>query len=83
MGVPPPASEESTAAPGAHLRDVLGLDPEAKQITVHYGVFPRGPNELATMTRSMLELMLELGYGIATSDSRTDASIVASRICRL
>lgn len=64
MGVPPPASEGSTTGPGAHLRDVLGLDPEAEQITVHYGVFPRGPNELATMTRSMLELMLELGYGI-------------------
>lgn len=46
------------------LMTLLGLEQGMREIEVVYGLAPRSGNELALLTRSMLELILELGFGI-------------------
>lgn len=43
---------------------LLGLDPAAPEFSVTYGAVPRNDREVAVLTRSMLELLIELGWGI-------------------
>jgi hypothetical protein len=52
------------AADVAKMRTLLGLKPDASQFSVTLGELPRNDRELAINTRSMLELMQELGAGI-------------------
>ena len=40
---------------------ILGLNPDLMEFTVVYGSAPRGGNEIAILSRSMLELIVELG----------------------
>src|SRR5574340_1408191 len=46
------------------VRKLLGLGEDASEFEVVYGLFPRKPNEMALLTRSMMEIMLQLGFGI-------------------
>ena len=46
------------------VRELLGLTGDATDFEVTYGLFPRGPNQVAVVTRSMMEIMLQLGFGI-------------------
>ncbi len=46
------------------VRELLGLDPQAKEFSVVFGVMPGSDREVAMLTRSMLEIMIELGAGI-------------------
>lgn len=46
------------------LRKALGIDPEASEIRVVYGSVPKGSRELALVTRSMLEILLDLASAI-------------------
>ncbi|MGH8863025.1 MAG: hypothetical protein ACREVZ_00010 [Burkholderiales bacterium] len=45
-------------------RTLLGLEPGLAEINVTYGSVPTNTREIAMMTRSMLEVMLELAAGI-------------------
>jgi hypothetical protein len=45
-------------------RELLGLTGDTTDFEVAYGLFPRGPNQVAVVTRSMMEIMLQLGFGI-------------------
>ena len=36
----------------------------AADFEVAYGLFPREPNQMAVVTRSMMEIMVQLGFGI-------------------
>ena len=42
------------------LRDLLGLDPEANEYSLVYGSLPRSNTEIALLTKSALEIMVEL-----------------------
>ncbi|KAF0101784.1 MAG: hypothetical protein FD187_1827 [bacterium] len=55
------------AEPGENTRRVrrlLGLEEDASEFEIAYGLIPRKPNEVAMLTRSMMEIMLQLGFGI-------------------
>ena len=43
------------------VRKVLGIDPEARELALTFGARPNNDRELAVLTRSMLEIFLELG----------------------
>jgi hypothetical protein len=43
---------------------LLGLEGIGSEFEIAYGLFPRNGSEVALLSRSMLELMLELGFGI-------------------
>jgi len=46
------------------VRKLLGLGEEVSEFEIAYGLIPRNPNEVAVLTRSMMEIMLQLGFGI-------------------
>lgn len=46
------------------LVELLGVREDATELEVVYGRVGRGRNEIAMITRSMLEIMLELGFSI-------------------
>ena len=53
------------------VRELLGLEKGIGEFEVTYGLVPRGPREVAMLSRSMLELLLELGFGIELPASHT------------
>jgi hypothetical protein len=46
------------------VRQLLGLAEDISEFEIAYGLVPRTPNEVAMLTRSMMEIMLQLGFGI-------------------
>ena len=46
------------------VRNLLGLGEDVSEFEIAYGLIPRHPNEVAVLTRSMMEIMLQLGFGI-------------------
>jgi len=46
------------------VRKLLGLGEDVSEFEIAYGLVPRKPNEVAMLTRSMMEIMLQLGFGI-------------------
>jgi hypothetical protein len=46
------------------VRHLLGLGEDVSEFEITYGLVPRNPNEVAMLTRSMMEIMLQLGFGI-------------------
>ena len=46
------------------LNSLLGLQPGEQEIRVTYGVIPQGDQEIAMLTRSMLQIMIELATQI-------------------
>jgi len=48
------------AADSNRLRELLGIDPGAQELSVVYGALPQNNREIAILTRSMLEILVEL-----------------------
>jgi hypothetical protein len=46
------------------VRQLLGLDEDVSDFQITYGLVPRNRNEVAVLSRSMMEIMLQLGFGI-------------------
>ena len=46
------------------VRELLGLTSDATDFEISYGLFPKSANQVAIVTRSMMEIMLQLGFGI-------------------
>jgi hypothetical protein len=47
------------------VRKTLGVTPDGNgEVTVGFGLLPRSPNEIAVLTRSMAEILLEVAAGI-------------------
>jgi hypothetical protein len=46
------------------VRQLLGLSEDVTDFEITYGLIPRNPNEVALLSRSMMEIMLQLGFGI-------------------
>jgi hypothetical protein len=48
----------------AQVRKLLGIDPNAAEITVTYGSAPTANNEVAVLTRSIMEIIIEMASQI-------------------
>ena len=46
------------------VRKMLGLDPQASEFNVVYGAIPRDDKEIAILTRSLLEVIIDLSADI-------------------
>ncbi len=53
--------DPDTEAEISSVRKLLGLDPEQREFKVVYGSLPADDQEIAILSRSMLEILLELG----------------------
>ena len=65
------------------LNSLLGLEPEEREMTVSYGFVPSHDREITMLTRSMLQIMIELATYIDVppvhiAESRTVPSLVIS-----
>ncbi len=49
---------------GRRVQELLGLEEGIGEIDITYGLFPRNRREVALLSRSMLEIMLQLGHGV-------------------
>ncbi|MDD5033374.1 MAG: hypothetical protein PHE55_01335 [Methylococcaceae bacterium] len=55
--------DENLRGTAEALRELLGLDPSAKEFSVVYGAIRSGKDEIAMLTRSMLDVLTDLsGY---------------------
>jgi hypothetical protein len=64
MVLPIPPGAGTLAADRAEIQRLLGLAPEATEYSLVFGLTPRTPTEIAVLTRSMIEIMVEFGVGI-------------------
>lgn len=51
-------------ASSRRVRELLGLDSGASTFEISYGLLPRNRNEVAVLSRSMMDILLQLGFGI-------------------
>jgi hypothetical protein len=58
-----PSSDEAEPL-ARRIRELLGLDPVAREFTVVYGTFPEPDAEIAILTRSILQVMIDLASQI-------------------
>jgi hypothetical protein len=58
-----PSSAEAEP-PGRSIRELLGLDPATREFTVVYGSFPEPDAQIAILTRSILQVMIDLASQI-------------------
>jgi hypothetical protein len=56
--------DEATEADRQLIRQKLGLNPDAKEFHLAFGAVAANDREIAVLTRSMLEIMVELAAGI-------------------
>ncbi|MFZ9011479.1 MAG: hypothetical protein ACO20W_06245, partial [Anaerohalosphaeraceae bacterium] len=54
------------------LQELLQIDGEAEELEVNYGALARSPNEIAMLTRSMLQIMIELAVSIDVPQEHVD-----------
>jgi hypothetical protein len=59
------------------IRELLKLDADAGEFEVTYGLAPRNGREVALLSRSMLEIMLNLGIGVELPAAHIDAGRAA------
>lgn len=60
-----PGSQDATLIEdGRRVQELLGLEEGASEFDITYGLVPRNRREVAMLTRSMLEIMLQLGFGV-------------------
>jgi hypothetical protein len=57
-------SDKAVAEDLRRVGELLGLTGDTEEYEVSYGLVPRNGRELAVVTRSMLEIMLNLGMGV-------------------
>jgi hypothetical protein len=60
------------------VQQILGLSPDAKEIRVVYGAYAAGDQEIAMLTRSMLQIMIELASYIDVPRKDIEEGRVAS-----
>jgi hypothetical protein len=72
----PPSKHPQTMAESREVRKILGLSLSAERFKVYYGGYSGKDDEIAMMTRSMVQVMLELAADIQVS--KTD--VVLGRV---
>jgi len=58
------------------VQQLLGLEGAGSELEIAYGLFPRSGTEVAMLSRSMLELMVELGFDIDMPEAHVKAGRV-------
>ncbi|MDO9315340.1 MAG: hypothetical protein Q7T97_12420 [Burkholderiaceae bacterium] len=58
------------------VQQLLGLKGDISEFEIAYGLLPRSGSEVAMLSRSMLELLLELGFGIEVPEAHVKAGRV-------
>jgi len=61
------------------MRDLLGLDPTAREFTVVYGSFPEPDGEIAILTRSIMQIMIDLAAQMDVPEAEIAEGRVYSR----
>ena len=54
-----PVTDEALAARIAKVRELLGLDPSVREYDVVYGSFPGNDREIAMLTRSVMQVLMD------------------------
>jgi hypothetical protein len=54
-----PATDETVAGPSRRIRELLGLNADAREFTVLYGAYPSDDTQIALLSRSMLQVMVD------------------------
>ena len=63
----------------AYVRKTLGVTPgKSGELTLTFGALPRGEKEIAVLSRSMLEILLEVSYGIDVPESHVSEGRTAA-----
>ncbi len=75
--------EPEAAAAIEEVDRLLGLNPDRQQVTVRYGLLPQNDTEIAMLTRSMLQIMIELAIQVDVppehvAEGRTVASPIST-----
>ena len=60
--------DSETESLSAEVRTMLGLDPAASDVNVVYGAIPRNNQEIAILTRSFFEVLVDLAANIEVPD---------------
>lgn len=77
----PVAPEGPTTADRAEVQRLLGLEAGATDYSLAFGLTPRSPTEVAVLTRSMIEIMVEYGAGIEVPEAeRTDGRVTPTKM---
>jgi len=58
------AADTGLREDGRRVRELLGVEGDANELEIVFGLLPRNPREVAVISRSMLEMLLQLGFGI-------------------
>jgi hypothetical protein len=56
--------DQATLEDSRRIRELLGLEQGPEEFEVIFGLLPRSKRELAVISRSMMEIMLNLGAGV-------------------
>jgi len=81
MALPIPPGAGTMSADRAEIQRLLGLDPGTTEYSLAFGLTPRSPNEIAVLTRSMIEVMVEFGVGIDVPDAdRTEGRVLPTLV---
>jgi hypothetical protein len=59
-----PSKDPKIAAESREIRSILGLKPDLRELKVFYGGYSEKNDEIAMLTRSMLQIMVELAANI-------------------
>jgi hypothetical protein len=69
------------SADRADVQRLLGLEPGVTDYSLAFGLTPRSPTEIAVLTRSMFEVMVEYGVGIDVPEAeRAEGRVVPSAL---
>jgi hypothetical protein len=61
-----------------NVANLLGLDPDAKEFQIVYGAVPRNNKEIALVTRSIFEVLLDISSSIIVPDTHVTERRVAA-----
>ena len=74
----PRSEDPKMTAKSTEIRNILHLNPELRELSVYYGGYSGKNDEIAMMTRSMLQIMLELATIVQVPESDVASGRAAS-----
>lgn len=72
MAFSPDQQSPAVVEDSARIHELLRIDAGVREFEVSYGLIPRDGREIALLTRSMMELLLQLGVGIDLPDGAVE-----------